>query len=233
MLWFKGWLETRYRMAFSLCFIGLVMVVAQIGGSKQPPPPGARPDEAIAIMIDSFVVVFFSMLAGAGINTQPAFQATKGLHGSTLFTLSLPVSRLRLLAIRSTIGWVAMALMIILLCIAMGLIAPRSASVTTPRIFEQAAALIACTTGFYYISVLLGTLLDDAWRIWGSMLAFGAFWLLQAYTPLPNSLNLIRAMGLGSPIIAHVMPWGAMAFSLGLAAVLFVAAWKIAERREF
>ncbi len=232
MLWLKGWLETRYRMAFSLCFIGLVMVLSHVAGTKQP-PPGARPLEALVLMVNSFVVVFFSMLAGAGINTQPALQATKGLHGSTLFTLSLPVSRLRLLVIRSSMGWIGMALLITLLCIGLGLLAPKDASVTDTQIIEQAAALIACATGFYYLSVMLGTFLDDAWRIWGSMLAFGAFWLLGAYTPLPNALNLVRAIGEGSPVIAHTMPWGAMAFSVGLAAVLFVAAWKIAERREF
>ncbi len=232
MLWFKGWLETRYRMAFSLVFIAIVLVVTHVAGTK-PPPPGARPLEALSIMIQSFVVVLFSMLSGAGINTQPALQATKGLHGSTLFTLSLPVSRLRLLAIRSTMGWFAMAVLIALLCIGMGLIAPKNASLTISQMTEQAIALIACTTGFYYASVLLGTLLDDLWRVWGSMLVYGAFWLLGAYTPLPHSLDLIRAMGQGSPIIAHVMPWSAMAFSMGLAAALFIAAWKIAERREF
>jgi len=232
MLWFKGWLETRYRVVFSLGFIGLVMVITHLAATKEP-PPGARPLEALVLMMDSFVVVFFSMLAGAGINTQPALQATKGLHGSTLFTLSLPVSRLRLLAIRSSIGWLAMAVLVTLLCIGMGLIAPKSASLTILQLLQQAAALIACTTGFYYVSVMLGTLLDDAWRVWGSMLVFGAFWLLTSYIRVPNFLNLIRAMGLGSPIIAHAMPWGAMAFSLGLAAILFLAAWKITERREF
>ena len=44
------------------------------------------------------------LLAGAGIKTQAAFQTVKGLHGSTYFTLSLPVSRFRLLAIRAGIG---------------------------------------------------------------------------------------------------------------------------------
>lgn len=232
MLWFKGWLEVRFRLGFSLAITAFLLITVHLSGTK-PPQPGARVLEALMIMVRSAIVVYFAMVAGAGINTQPAFQATKGLHGSTLFTLSLPVSRLRLLAIRSSLGWLAMSLLITFLCIAMGFLAPEGVSVTMPQMLQQAAALIACTTGFYYASVLLGTLLDDIWRVWGSMFVFGGFWLLTTYVHLPNSLDLIRAMGQGSPIVAHSMPWGAMTFSIGLAAVWFVAAWKIAERREF
>jgi hypothetical protein len=40
-------------------------------------------------------------------------------------------------------------------------------------------------------------------------------------------------MGENSPIIAHTMPLGAMAFSLAFAAVLFLAALKIVQAREY
>jgi hypothetical protein len=36
-----------------------------------------------------------------------------------------------------------------------------------------------------------------------------------------------------SPVLAHTMPWTAMAFSLGLAALLFFAALKVAQTREY
>jgi len=42
----------------------------------------------------SFFSIFAAVyLAGAGVRTQSAFQRMQGLHGSTYFTLSLPVSR--------------------------------------------------------------------------------------------------------------------------------------------
>jgi hypothetical protein len=37
----------------------------------------------------------------------------------------------------------------------------------------------------------------------------------------------------GSPVLAHTMPWTAMVFSLGLAAILFFAALKVAQTREY
>src|SRR5579884_1156984 len=115
MLWYKGWLETRYRFLFASLFLGFLMLSVHQLGSR-PPNPGAKALGGIALLISSFFVVSFSMLAGAGINTQPSLQASKGLHGSTMFTLSLPVKRLHLLSIRAAIGWTEMSLLITLIC---------------------------------------------------------------------------------------------------------------------
>ncbi|MGC2401345.1 MAG: hypothetical protein WA510_16235 [Acidobacteriaceae bacterium] len=45
--------------------------------------------------------------------------------------------------------------------------------------------------------------------------------------------NIVHGIGERSPIFAHTIPWNAMAFSLGLSAILFFAALKIAQRREY
>src|SRR4051812_40815571 len=111
MLWYKGWLETRFKVLFALCLIGLALVsLHSIGGNASAPVKGVVGMTAI------FVVTFSAFLAGAGIATQPALQATKGLHGSMLFTLSLPVSRLQLLAVRACLGWIEMAAGIAAMC---------------------------------------------------------------------------------------------------------------------
>jgi hypothetical protein len=65
------------------------------------------------------------------------------------------------------------------------------------------------------------------------MIAFGALWLVSNFAPLPASVDIIRAMGDGSPLVAHTMPWFARAFSVGSAAVLFFAALKIVQAREY
>ena len=44
------------------------------------------------------------MLAGAGIKTKLGFQQIKGMHGSMHYTLSMPVTRTRLLAVRVAVG---------------------------------------------------------------------------------------------------------------------------------
>jgi hypothetical protein len=229
MLLHKGWLETRFRLLFALVFIGLFLVQLHAIGIKAP--AGVKVAVGIAWI---FVVSISIMLAGAGIATQPSFQATKGLHGSILFTLSLPVSRFRLLAVRAGLGWLEMAGVIGAMCCGMWTLFPALRGTTTPaEMFEHTIALIACASGLYSIPMLLATFLDDQWRLFGSLGVFGALWWLSNHTPLPASANIFRAMGEGSPLIAHNMPWAAMAFSLELAAILFFAALKIVQLKEY
>jgi hypothetical protein len=92
MLWHKGWLETRFRLLFTLGFTTAVLVL-QYSVRNAAPPPGAKSPAFGLVMVASPIQVLMAcaLLGGAGIVTQPSFQATKGLHGSTLFTLSLPV----------------------------------------------------------------------------------------------------------------------------------------------
>jgi hypothetical protein len=99
MLWYKGWLETRIRLLMAFIWIGWFLGAEY---SRSLTTPAGLVGLAVgATFIAALSPVLF---AGAGITTQPAFQATKGLHGSTLFTLALPVSRLRLLAVRAGLG---------------------------------------------------------------------------------------------------------------------------------
>ncbi|HEY1755057.1 MAG TPA: hypothetical protein VGG72_06645 [Bryobacteraceae bacterium] len=235
MLWYKGWLETRWKLLMALAMAALFVVVDSFAGAKGPPPPAARAVAGFVQMGASFVVVVYSWLAGAGIVTQPSFQATKGIHGSTLFTLSLPVSRFHLLAVRAGLGWLEMAGAIGLYCWGMWLTLPAAVGlVTAMEMFEYAAALIACASSFYFLSALLATFLDDLWRVWGGMIAYGALWLLSSYVRVPASLNIVRAMiGEASPLRAHKMPWTPMAFSLGLSVILFCGALKIVRAREY
>jgi hypothetical protein len=235
MLWFKGWLESRYRLLFSLAFFGIFLIQARVM-SGTAPPEGVKQDplKVFAITQVFLVATLCSMVAGAGIVTQPALQGTKGLHGSMVFTLSMPVSRFRLLAVRAAIGWLEMAGGIATMSFALWIVFPVvRAAATLPEMFDYAAALIACGSALYFISVLLATFLEEQWRVWGSLLAMGALWWLFTKTSLPPSLSIFRAMGEGSPLFTHAMPWLAMGVSTGLAAICFFAALKIVQLREY
>ena len=106
-------------------------------------------------------------------------------------------------------------------------------TVTGLELLEYAATLIACVSVIYFLSVLLATFLDDQWRIWGTITAVFALVWLSSHTPLPEAANVFQAMGKGSPLISHTMPWAAMAFSLGLSTILFFAALKVVQAREY
>jgi hypothetical protein len=236
MFWYKGWLETKFKFLLAIAFMVFYFVVfylMRIAPRTTPAPPAPSLAAIFGLTFTVFAVILYTWLAGAGINTQPGFQATKGLHGSTLFTLSLPVSRLRLLTVRAGIGWLEMAAGILVWCYECWLILLR-ASVSAVDMLEYVLALIVCASSLYFLSVLLGTFLDDQWRMYFPGMASGALWMLCTFVRLPASVNIVRAiMGESSPLIAHTMPWMAMLFSLGLAAVFALGALKIAQLREY
>jgi hypothetical protein len=235
VLWLKGWLETRFRLLFVLVFTApllLAMHSADVHAS-------ARSVHSLVVELASNPIPFFTVftcafLGGAGIATQAPFRTSKGLHGSTLFTLSMPVSRLRLLVVRAGIGWLETAAVIGVLCCEMWLTVPLLRGVATPiEMFEQAATVVACSSTVYFLSVLLGTVLDDQWRLWGTVIVSVGIWQLCTHFSLPAFSDIFHGVGKRSPIVAHAIPWSVMAFSLGLSALLFFAALKIAQRREY
>jgi hypothetical protein len=230
MLWYKGWLETQFKLLLSVCMLAAFLIF--LGVSKAPPQ--AKPVAGMILFTKSQLVILFTWLAGAGIITQPSFQAAKGLHGSTLFTLSLPVSRFRLLAVRAGLGFLEVSVLIVAMCCGLWQLVPGlKGAVTGGEMIQYALTLIVSVSAFYFISVLLATFLDDVWRMWGGMIAYGALWGLSSWIALPRSVDIFRAIGDGSPLIAHSMPWSPMAFSFGLSAILFFTALKIVQAREY
>lgn len=234
MFWCKGWLETKFKfllmlgcMVFYLTVLYLMRAIAA--------PPGPKPAAVFELTAVTFAALLYSWLAGAGINTQPSFQVTKGLHGSTQFTLSLPVSRLRLIMVRASIGWLEMAAAMAVWCYGSWLVLPVvRGSASAADMLEYLLALIVCASSLYFLSVLLGTFLDDQWRMWVTLMASGALWIVCTFVRLPASVNIVRAvMGDSSPLVAHAMPWVAMLLSLAFAAGFFLSAVKIAQLREF
>jgi hypothetical protein len=180
------------------------------------------------------MVVICTWLSGAGIVTQPAFQAIKGLHDSIHFTLSLPVSRFRLLAVRAGLGWLEVAGYLGTFCCGIWFVPTLRRTVTPVDMFECAVALVACLSTPYFVSVLLATFLDDQWRMKGTMISFGALWALLHWIPWPASVDFVRALtGDRSPLMAHTLPWPAIGVSMALSATLFFAALKIVQAREY
>jgi hypothetical protein len=229
MLWRKGWLETRYRLLFILGFVAFFLALQH--------KPATTPQGIFAFAqftIPVLVVMIYAMLAGAGVATQPSFVASKGIHGSTLFTLSMPVSRLKLISVRASIGWLEGMGVIGVLCCGLWFLSPALRAMARPELMLQDwVTLIACGSAIYALSVLLGTLLDDLWRTWGTMLICTGLWWLSTHTSLPVFLDIFRGMGKGSPLMTRTMPWNAIGFSLLLAAVLFFAALRVVRAREY
>ena len=104
MLWYKGWLETRFRILFMFLFAIFPIPLMTLTPHPANPAPQdfSAGMQAVAEMFALYYSIIPLGLAGSGIKTQSPFHPTKGLHGSMYFTLSMPVSRFQLFATGNT-----------------------------------------------------------------------------------------------------------------------------------
>jgi len=229
MLWYKSWLETRFRVLLALAF-GIFFIVAL--HNANPKSPAAAQGFADVLAIYWAIAPF--LLAGAGIRTQPSFQSNKGLHGSMYFTLSMPVSRFRLLAVRAALGMLETSLVIACVSgIAWIAIPTFKMHSTGSDLLAYWLATSVCASVFYFLSVLFGTFLDEQWRVWASMIAgFGLRWLLGRPS-VPSVTNVFQYMGASSPLFTHAFPWASMGISAAASAILFFAALRVVQKMEY
>jgi hypothetical protein len=229
MLWYKGWLETKFKLLFGCGIIVFFFVSMSSIGVRGP--AGLKPFVATAVIC---VAMLSIVLPGAGIATQTSFGATKGLHGSMLFTLSLPVSRLRLVAVRAAIGWLELAASIGALCCGMWFLFPVLRAGSTPKLMLlHLLVQLVCASALYFVGVFLTTFLDDQLRTWCSMILFATLGWLSKRTPKMGALDILRAMHDNSPLLSGAVPWLTVAFSCAVVAIAFIGAVKIAQWREY
>lgn len=227
MLWYKAWLETRWRALFLLTII--LFVVAQIHSHSKT----ANATVTLLHGLEFIWIVNAMSLAGSGIRTDSPFRVLKGIQGSMYFTLSLPMSRLRLLATRAAFGLFEIAAVIIIGCCIAGLAAPElRAQVTLADAIGYAVATFLSCSAVFGISTMFATFLDQQWQIFASMFAiFGGSWIVSQITG--SHFDLLPAMSTASPLETHVMPWAAVSASVGICVTCLLAAWQIEKVRQY
>lgn len=221
MLWMKSWFEMKWRLLFGLAIPLAALFVGHLSSA----------DVGNLAFILMFCAVFS---AGSGIRTQSAFRAARGLHGSTFFTLSLPVSRLRLLSIRAAAGLIGTATVVaIIMCTLWFRLPLVRGNSTPPELLELIFAAIVCTSCFHLLAVFLSTFLDEAWQLRGSIIVVGIAWWACVKLSLPPSANIFGFLTAASPLVTHTLPWPAMTISVILSVILFLAALKVVRNREY
>jgi hypothetical protein len=230
VLWMKAWLEIRWRVAFALAIALAPLVGLHFRGA------GASPAEAgiVTTMIALLWLFLAVVLAGAGIRTQSPIQGTKGLHGSTQFTLSLPASRLRLLGVRASMGLAAVLLTMVVSSAAAWAFLPMIRANSTIADYIRWMVTLCCVASlFHAISILNAVYLEENWQIWGTAAVVGLLKWLTVRFPPPVSLDVFRVMARESPVSTHSLPWPAIAVSLALAGAVFLLAVKLSETHEY
>lgn len=226
MLWYKAWLETRWRFVFVLVVTVMPMIgFVFLGASQKVFWQGIR---LIAPLMSCFAALY---LAGAGVNTQTVYSAVTGFHGSMLFTLSLPVTRMRLLYVRAATGALETCVFVLLAEATMLYWCPQTPSV--PQALLYAIRAIVCAMAVYAFSTFLACILDEMWQFTGSVFILGAAWLIVLKLAPLSEVNLFRAMDLGATPLTAPLPWISLLTSIVLASLFLGASVLVLRRKEY
>lgn len=252
MLWYKAWLETRWRF-----LIGFAVVMCSAAGAVftwpkvlqlMPLMPtvdvggeiGRRIREAVELSreyrgfvwsqafrqnLPEMATLFAVLLGTGGLLSQTS--------GGMLFTLSMPVSRRRLLGVRAATGLLELLAMALVPALVIPLFSPA-----VGETYSLSAALVHCiclfvaTSVFFAFAVFLSTAFTDVWR--PLMIALGVAIGIALFEGLlmPGSSAGIFAVMTGERFFrTGSLPWaGLFLCAAASMAMLYGATLNLAHR---
>ena len=185
MLWYKSWLETRWRF-----LIGLVLVIGSVCSTvftypevqrilaSTPPSTfegilGRQITEAIALSREyrSYIwsewlmgnipelLTFFAVILGSG------GLLAQAQRGGAIFTLSLPVSRRRLLGVRAATGLAELSVLALVGTLLLPILSPIVGErYAISDALVHALCLFIASSMLFAFSFFLSTVFSDVWR---------------------------------------------------------------------
>jgi ABC-2 type transport system permease protein len=252
MLWHKAWVETRWRAVVGLAVLlcsatGMVVLYPQVMKLVPSVPPADTGSaiarqirEAAELMRDYRGYVFtqwFRQTLPQLWTLMAALLGSGGLltQGAAVFTLSLPVSRDRLTAVRALVGLGELFALAIIPTLLVPLLSPV---VGQSYPFGEALVHVFCVfvagTVFFSLAFLLSTAFADVWRPLLFTLAVAV-----ALVSIEQLLHQVAAHGIFGVMSGDAyfrtgrLPWlGLFASAAASAAMLWLAAVSI-NRRDF
>ncbi len=251
MLWYKSWLETRWRFVIGLVVLlcsaaGVVMIYPRLA-ALMPSAMAADANSELGRRIRETAELsrefrgyiwvqwfrqnlvqtgtLFAILLGSGSVIAPG--------GSALFTLSLPVSRGRIARIRAAAGLAELFVIVFASSLVVPLMAPavgEQYSVVNALVHGACAFLAAAA--FFSFAFLVSSEFSDVWRPLGIAIAV-AVALSLAEQILGAHTGIYAVMSGESYFRSGHLPWtGLLVSVVASMAMLYGAAVNLA-RRDF
>jgi ABC-2 type transport system permease protein len=255
MLWYKAWLETRWRfviglvvLMFSACSTVLIYPEVmrlmplvpdiEVGGEL-----GRRVRESAELAREyrgyvwsqwfrqNFLqmwILFAVLLGSGGLLSQVS-------GGGALFTLSLPASRTRLLGTRASIGLAELAVLAVVPSLFLAVFSPVIGQTygITDALVHSACVFIAGAL-FFSFAFLLSTVFADIWR--PLLIALCAAVVLATFEQFSGDLSrvgLFHVMSAEAYFRDGNLPWlGLITTAAGSVLMLYAATRNIA-RQDF
>ncbi len=258
MLWYKNWLECKFRvwLCLGLCAFVLWAVLMNLSGlALKPLPTSAGGLSARWLSMQwvlevphgervfwQFFLDFFAgvllpttaiILAGAGVNAQSNWGMSQGFHPSMHFLLSLPVSRQRLFWTRVALGWGFVMAAMLLTLTALLVIAPlRGLPLQFSIAWRVLPYLITGTAVYYSFAVLVAAWLDE---FWGGILTLTLTGLISGYSFAggPGWFSIVTFMEARPLLVLGQAGWAQGCFYLLLTAAFLAAGRHMVTTREY
>jgi ABC-2 type transport system permease protein len=253
MLWYKAWLETRWRfvvgMLLLMCFGALVVLSHPMLEQMKveiPNLPGNLSEqlrEAFALMttyegyvwsqwfgknLPQFWTLFAVLLGAGGL-------ATEASRGTALWTLSLPVTRRRLLGVRAGVGAVELLALAVVPTLLVWALSPLVGQ--RYKIADALAYALMTFAGgmfFYGLALLLSTVFGDQLKpILIGMAVAIAMGMVTLFSRRLAEYSVYKVMSGQRYFAEGVPPWAGLLVCLALAASMFFVSLRVLERRDF
>jgi hypothetical protein len=166
------------------------------------------------------------------VKSQAPLGFSEGVAGSTQFTISLPVTRLRLFAVRTAVGLVETAAVTAVTAFLIWVLFPGLREISTPADFRRlTVTAILFLLAPYCAHVFFSTWSDEPFSI--AYAGFTLVLLLLLCHHLTPGVDIIGAFGQASPLRTHKLPWSQLMPSIVSAGFLSFAALLVVRRREY
>jgi ABC-2 type transport system permease protein len=252
MLWYKSWMETRWRF-----LIGLVIVICSACATVSMWPRfvellplastvdpggeiGRRIKESVEVQRQYRGYVWSQWFGQSLTNLWTLFAVLLGTGGllsggSALFTLSMPASRNRLIGVRTAAGLGELLVLALVPAMVIPLLSPSvGESYRVSDALVHGMCLFIAGAAFFSLAVLLSTVFTDLWRPLLLTLTLALLLALceQVFREL-SPFGIFRVMSAEVYFRTGHLPWlGLLATVAASAAMLYGAAVNIA-RRDF
>jgi len=255
MLWYKSWLDTRSRF-----LVGLVLLLLSACGTVFYYPQvlklmpmastvdasgelGRRIREGVALASSYRGYVWSQWMRQAMTNLATLFAVLLGSGGlfsrasgdSSLYTLSMPASRTRVLGVRAATGLTELLALAVVPALLLPLLSPSVGQSYSPaEALAHGVCLFAAAATFFSLALLLSTVFTDLWR--PLLIACGVAIALSLYEAALRgqaTYGLFRVMSGEDYFRTGQLPWLGLFSSVTASAAMLFAATRTIARQDF
>ena len=236
MLWYKAWLETRSRFLASLATLTLFSGIFVHHAQTLVRPEWKSDFNRLLFVNQQFLVIMWVLavvlLGMGGIVREKAV-------GTSSLTLSLPVSRVRLLGVRVATGILQA---IVLAVVPWGAVFFVSTFAGKPILANQVLSYVLLLVGggivYFAMAILVSSLVTGEYT--APAITFGVVlltlivfdsWLRQfnVWRLVTGDFSIDRA----TYLLSNPLPWAGILGSLSVAVLMLLASTIVVQRREF